>query len=108
MLFFVAIYDSCALVGQCPLLCNVGKTVGSEMPLNKIYCTLFVGKFNKFNTYRLIQTTQTNHTYDSIIRIIHLYELFESRYHIHISVYLSSDNVLLYIDTLHKDSSKLD
>ena len=41
-------------------------------------------------------------------QIIHLYELFELRYHIHISVYLSSDSVLLYIDTLHKDSSKPD
>ena len=32
LLFFVATYDSCALVGQCPLLCNVGNTLGSEMP----------------------------------------------------------------------------
>ena len=32
LLFFVATYDSCALVGQCPLLYNVGNTVGSEMP----------------------------------------------------------------------------
>ena len=39
-------------------------------------------------------------------QIIHLYELFKLRYHIHISVYLSSDSVLLYIHTLHKDSSK--
>ena len=39
-------------------------------------------------------------------QIIHLYELFKLRYHIHISVYLSSDSVLLYIHTLHKDLSK--
>ena len=32
LLFFVATYDYSALVGQCPLLCNVGKTLGSEMP----------------------------------------------------------------------------
>ena len=32
MLFFVATYDSSALVGQCPSLSNVGKTLGSEMP----------------------------------------------------------------------------
>ena len=33
LLFFVATYDSCALVEQCLLLCNVGKYLGSEMPL---------------------------------------------------------------------------
>ena len=132
LLFFVATYDSSALVGQCHCLSNVGKTFGSEMPPvryvdvsnimsvylkcythnthhpNSIYCTLLVGKFNRFNTYKLIQTTQTNHTYDSIIQIIHLYELFETLYHIHVSVYLSYTSVLLYIDTLHIDSSKLD
>ena len=32
LLFFVATYDSRAFVGQCPLLCNVGNTLGSEMP----------------------------------------------------------------------------
>ena len=32
LLFFVATYDSYALVGQCPLLCNVGNTLQSEMP----------------------------------------------------------------------------
>ena len=32
LLFFVATYDSCALVEQCPLLCNVGKNLESEMP----------------------------------------------------------------------------
>ena len=33
LLFFVAMYDSCALVGQCHCLSNIGKTLGSEMPL---------------------------------------------------------------------------
>ena len=32
LLFFVATNDSCALVGQCHCLSNVGKTLGSEMP----------------------------------------------------------------------------
>ena len=32
MLFFVATYNSCAFVGQYLLLCNVGNTLGSEMP----------------------------------------------------------------------------
>ena len=35
LLFFVVTYDSCALVGQCHWLSNVGKTVGSEMPLDR-------------------------------------------------------------------------
>ena len=123
LLFFVSTYDSCALVGQCPLLCNVRKKLDMLMfPIfylcnlkcythnthhpNYIYYTLLVGKLNRFNTYILIQTTQTNHIYDSIIQIIHLYELFESLYHIPVSVYLSSASVLLYIDTLLTDSSK--
>ena len=89
-------------------LCNLKCYTHNTHHPNQIYCTLLVGKFNRFNTYRLIQTTQTNHTYDSIIRIIHLYELFEMLYHIHISIYLSYASVLLYIDTLHIDSSKLD
>ena len=33
LLFFVAMYDSYALVGQCHCLSNVGKTLGNEMPL---------------------------------------------------------------------------
>ena len=32
LLFFVATYDFCALVGQCHWLSNEGKTLGSEMP----------------------------------------------------------------------------
>ena len=32
LLFFVATYDSYALVGQCHCFSNVGKTLGSEMP----------------------------------------------------------------------------
>ena len=90
-------------------LCNLKCYTHNTHQPNQIYCTLLVGKFNRFNTHRLIQTTQTNHTYDSIIRIIHLYELFQSRNHIHVSMYLSSDHVIEgYIDTLHKDSSKPD
>ena len=84
-------------------LCNLKCYTYNTHHPNQIYCTLLVAKFNRFNTYRLIQTTQTNHTYDSIIRIIHLYELFELLYHIHISMYLTSASVLLYIDTLPTD-----
>ena len=87
-------------------LCNLKCYTHNTHHPNQIYCTLLIGKFNRFNTYKLIQTTQTNHTYDSIIRIIHLYKLFESLYHIHVSMYLSSASVLLYIDTLLTDSSK--